>query len=196
MERFQAAAAALICQGRDPDACTPAERAAWEIAIEFSTLFGNPEAPTIEGEYRLENALAALRGDVGLARGRMRCVQWVAQHGERWHSEPDQRDRIAESLVRHLEVADPNFAILRDEPAALGARLDRYSADPAGAEGKHGAAAILAEIIGLDLDAAGALGVSAAEDEEDDVAVERIRKRLDADVREFLASAKPTSKRL
>ncbi len=179
--KFERATVALITQGREE--LTEAERLGLDVATDLLMMFQHPDGTTPESVIRLRAAHEALSGEIPEWQMRARCVQWVAHAGL--------NGITVEELIRYLEVNDKRFGALRDDVASVRRRMGAFDASPAGKSGARGPERVLAEIIALDLDFEGALGLSAHEGESDADAVERIRTALSKATHQFFTAPKP-----
>jgi hypothetical protein len=157
-----------------------------------------------EWKHLFERALKAMeRG--GYERRRYYAVRTIREFGARWRALPAstrraERMSILGDCARQLAFHDAAFAVLgekirstpRPELPAIAAKLDVYADSASGLRDAKGAEAIVAELVyELDDDVEhNILGikVNARADEEDEI--ERIRKRLDSDAREYLNDLK------
>lgn len=187
-QAFEVAALGLIAGHRPSDEWTESERLAMRIAGQLAQAFrgGEPAgwAPM------LRRALAAF-GPAGVEQQRYWAARSIAELGSRWaglEADSEARERALGQCFSDLEFCDTAFAVLREAgPRTTFLDLLRaYDPSPRGKRGKKGAAAILAELIvqeGLNVLGLADEGI----DDDDTDAAERLRKRIDADVRDYFS---------
>lgn len=177
------AATTHICRGKPPQSWTDDEAAAMRIIAQIAGLYQfHPDASAVQA---IRKALAMLEKPDTLQARRAHCVDVVAEWGEKWHhpewqASDDTRALLIKQAIDELTFWEPEFVWLQQYPDALTSRLDEYSSSPAGRPGAKGAERILAELIAVEGDA---LGLAPREDESEEDAVERVRKKLVSDRR-------------
>jgi hypothetical protein len=189
-------------RGQQP--ATPRQLAA-RLCDDIATMFLDGE-PSEQEAAALREAVTALggglskdtkeggaRGDLSLVERRALCVQAIARWGSEWQqaSEED-RPGILNSLRWDLQCFDEAFVWLTKN------ELERVAVfHPTRRNGKKTAPSILAEIIIEDCDSDGALGIDGVREgkgETEARAIERVRKRLDRDTKDFFGKTKEAEK--
>jgi hypothetical protein len=159
-----------------------------------------------EGVERIKEWAEKLRVAATLQRRRARCVEAVHRWGGKVRSDPERRLAHAEALVDALKAigAEPDeLRVNPDDPEDEGviermrkacpwaeawrgelddvaAKLDAYDAASRGKDGAKGASRILAEMI---FDGGPFLGLAAKAGDDEEDAIEDMRKALDKAVR-------------
>jgi hypothetical protein len=195
VSRFQRTAYALITQHRPQEEWTEAEQLGTRLANRLAQAFR--DGCSDEWAPMLRDALSAFsEGDEStrftLVQRRYFAVRTIHEWGTRWQSESarpsEEREHLLRECVRELALHDEAFEALGDSLDTLAERLAAFSPNAAGRKGAKSAERLLAEIIVYDLDAPpgqpDALGfaVREGEDEDEESAVERMRKHLAAQI--------------